>query len=190
MDDMFGTTSKLTVPGAGVAYMGASKENIDFTAKQLDAQAISWDKMNMLRHVRYFKNADGVRALMKKQAAMLKPKFDAVLNTLEEELAGRNAGEWVKPKGGYFVTFMANKGCAKRIVALCKEAGVTLTGAGATHPYKKDPNDSYVRIAPSFPNPEELTLAMQIFCVVAKLETGESFWEKSYFTKWKKISCL
>lgn len=170
---MFGSTSKITFPGAGVAFMCASKENIDFTIKQLGAQSISWDKMNMLRHVRFFKNAQGIADMMKKHAEILRPKFDAVLNALKNELDGRGTGSWVKPEGGYFVTFIAEKGCAKRIVALCKEAGVSMTNAGATHPYGKDPNDSYIRIAPSFPTPSELSLAMEIFCVSVRLATVE-----------------
>ena len=170
---MFGSTSKITLPGAGVAFIAASKENIDFTLKQLNAQALSWDKVNMLRHVRFFKNAQGIMDMMKKHAEILAPKFDAVLNALETELGGRGTGTWVKPEGGYFVTFIAESGCAKRIVALCKDAGVTMTNAGATHPYGKDPDDSYIRIAPSFPTPAELSLAMEIFCVSARLATVE-----------------
>ena len=170
---IFGSTSKITFPGAGVAFFAASKENVDFTLKQLDAQAISWDKMNMLRHVRYFKDAAGIKAQMDRHAALLRPKFDAVLSTLESEVGGTGAGSWVKPKGGYFVTYMAMPGCAKRIVSLCKEAGVVLTGAGATHPYHKDPDDSYIRIAPSFPSPAELAQAMEVFCTAAKLAAVE-----------------
>lgn len=170
---MFGSTSKITFPGAGVAFFAASKANVDFTAKQLDAQAISWDKMNMLRHVRYFKDVDGIRAQMDKHAAILRPKFDAVLSTLEAELGGTGAGSWVKPKGGYFVTYMSMPGCAKRIVSLCKDAGVVLTGAGATHPYHRDPEDSYIRLAPSFPSPAELAQAMEVFCAAAKLAAVE-----------------
>jgi len=170
---MFGSTSKITFPGAGVAFFAASKANVDFTAKQLDAQAISWDKMNMLRHVRFFQDLDGLRAHLDKHAAILRPKFDAVLHTLDRELGGAGAGTWVKPKGGYFVTYMAMSGCAKRIVSLCKEAGVVLTDAGATHPYHKDPEDSYIRLAPSFPSPEELAQAMEVFCTAAKLAAVE-----------------
>ena len=170
---IFGSTSKITFPGAGVAFFAASRANVDFFAKQLDAQAISWDKMNMLRHVRYFKDVAGIRAQMDKHAALLRPKFDAVLSTLEAELGGTGAGSWVKPKGGYFVTYMAMPGCASRIVSLCKEAGVVLTGAGATHPYHKDPDDSYIRIAPSFPSPNELATAMEVFCITARLATVE-----------------
>jgi len=170
---LFGSTSKITFPGAGVAFFAASKENVDFTAKQLNAQSISWDKMNMLRHVRFFGNLDGIRAQMDKHAAILRPKFDAVLNTLDRELGSTGAGTWVKPKGGYFVTYMAMHGCAKRIVSLCKEAGVILTDAGATHPYHKDPDDSYIRLAPSFPSPAELSQAMEVFCTAAKLAAVE-----------------
>ena len=170
---MFGSTSKITFPGAGVAFFAASKANVDFTTKQLDAQAISWDKLNMLRHVRYFKNVDGIKAQMDKHAAILRPKFDAVLEALESELGGAGAGSWVKPKGGYFVTYMAMPGCAKRIVQLCKEVGVVLTDAGATHPYHKDPEDSCIRLAPSFPAPAELAQAMEVFCIAAKLAATE-----------------
>ena len=170
---MFGSTSKITFPGAGVGFFAASKENIDFTLKQMGSQAIGYDKMNMLRHVRFFKDYNGILEIMEKHAAILRPRFDAVLNTLDEELSEPAVGSWVKPDGGYFITYIAEKNCAKRIVALCKEAGVTLTGAGATHPYHKDPDDSYIRIAPSFPSADELALAMKIFCVSAKLAMTE-----------------
>ena len=170
---MFGSTSKITFPGAGVAFFAASRDNVDFIAKQLDTQAISWDKLNMLRHVRFFKDTAGIRAQMDKHAALLRPKFDAVLSTLDAEIGSTGAGSWVKPKGGYFVTYMAMPGCAKRIVQLCKEAGVVLTGAGATHPYHKDPEDSYIRIAPSFPSPAELAQAMEVFCTAARLAAVE-----------------
>jgi len=170
---LFGSTSKITLPGAGVAFFAASMANVDFFAKQLGAQSISWDKMNMLRHVRFFKNADGIRAQLDKHAAILRPKFDAVLSALETELGGSGVGTWIKPKGGYFVTYISLPGCAKRIVSLCKEAGVVLTDAGATHPYHKDPDDSYIRLAPSFPTPEDLSTAMVVFCLAAKLAAVE-----------------
>lgn len=170
---IFGSTSKITFPGAGVAFFGASKANVDFTAKQLNAQSISWDKMNMLRHVLFFKDLDGIRSQLDKHAALLRPKFDEVLAALEDELGGTGAGSWVKPKGGYFVTYIAMPGCAKRIVSLCKEAGVVLTDAGATHPYHNDPEDSYIRLAPSFPSPAELAVAMEVFCTAAKLAAVE-----------------
>lgn len=170
---IFGSTSKITFPGAGVAFFGASKANVDFTARQLNAQSISWDKMNMLRHVLFFKDLDGIRSQLDKHAALLRPKFDEVLAALEDELGGTGAGSWVKPKGGYFVTYIAMPGCAKRIVSLCKEAGVVLTDAGATHPYHNDPEDSYIRLAPSFPSPAELAVAMEVFCTAAKLAAVE-----------------
>ena len=170
---LFGSTNKITFPGAGVGFFVASKENIAFTEKQLSMQAISFDKLNMLRHVRFLKNADGIKAHMKKHAGLLRPKFDSVLKKLDTELSGLGTGEWIKPDGGYFITFISEPGCAKRIVALCKEAGVIMTSAGATHPYGKDPEDRYIRIAPSFPSLAELETAMDIFCVAAKLATVE-----------------
>jgi len=170
---IFGSTNKITFPGAGVGFLAASKENIAFTAKQLSMQAISWDKINMLRHVLFLKDQDGIRSHMKKHQALLRPKFDAVLQTLERELTGLGAGECIKPDGGYFITFIAPKGSAKRIIALCKEAGVIMTDAGATHPYGNDPDDSYIRIAPTFPALNELCSAMEIFCTAARLATVE-----------------
>lgn len=166
---MFGSTSKVSFPGAGVAFFAASKENVDFTVKQLGSQAIGWDKMNMLRHTRFFKTVEGIKAHMQKHADILRPRFDAVINALKTELSPRGIGSFVVPQGGYFITYIAPKGCAKRIVALCKDTGVTLTDAGATHPYGKDPDDSYIRIAPSFPSSEELQKAMEIFCVASRL---------------------
>ncbi len=179
MPFVFGSTSKITYPGSGVAFFAASKENIQHTANELAAQAISWDKLNMLRHVRFFGSVEGVLRQMDEHAKILRPRFDAVLEALEKNLTGLGAGTWVKPMGGYFVTFLAEKGCAKRIVALCKGAGVVLTPAGATPPYGKDPDDSYVRIAPSFPGPEELALAMEIFCVSARLAALEKLLERA-----------
>ena len=170
---LFGSTNKITFPGSGVAFFAASKENIAFTEKQLSMQAIGWDKLNMLRHVRFLKDVPGIKAQMQKHADILRPKFDAVLKKLEIELSGLGAGEWVKPDGGYFITFIAETGCAKRIIALCKEAGVIMTNAGATHPYGKDPDDRYIRIAPSFPSSSELGTAMEVFCIAAKLATVE-----------------
>jgi len=170
---LFGSSNKITFPGAGVAFFAASKENVAFTEKQLSMQAIGWDKLNMLRHVRFLKDVPGIYAQMEKHAKILRPKFDAVINKLETELSGLGAGEWVKPDGGYFITFIAETGCAKRIVALCKEAGVLMTSAGATHPYGNDSEDRYIRIAPSFPSLAELESAMEVFCTAAKLATVE-----------------
>ncbi len=172
---IFGSTSKLTFPGAGVGFFAASKNNINFVKKQISAQAIGWDKINMLRHVYFFKNKDGVLAHMENHAKLLRPRFDAVLNTFESELGGKGLGTWIKADGGYFITYVAPNGCAKRIVELCKEAGVVLTGAGATHPYGKDPDDSMIRIAPSFPSVEELQTAVSLFCICVKLAAVEKF---------------
>ena len=172
---LFGSTNKITFPGAGVAFLATSKENVAFIEKQLSMQAIGWDKLNMLRHVRFLKDANGIKAQMRKHAEILRPKFDAVIKKLETELSGRGAGEWAKPDGGYFITFIAVSGCAKRIIALCKEVGVTMTHAGATHPYGNDPEDRYIRIAPSFPSLPELEKAMEVFCAAVKLATAERF---------------
>ena len=171
---IFGSTSKITFPGAGVSFFGASEANIQFTQSQIKYESISWDKINMLRHVKFLKNVDGIKAMMDKHASVLRPKFDAVLSGLEENLAGLGAGTWVKPDGGYFITYM-NPGCAKRIYELCKDAGVTLTDPGATHPYHNDPEDSYLRICPSYPSPEDLKKAISIFVVAAKLASVEKY---------------
>lgn len=170
---MFGSTSKITFPGAGVSFFAASKENMAFALKQLNAQTISADKINMLRHTRFFGNMAGIRSIMDKHAEILRKRFDAVLAALNAELTPRGAGSYVKPEGGYFVAYKAEKGCAKRTAALCGEAGVILTAAGATHPYGKDPEDSYIRIAPSYPSPAELAAAMEVFCAAARLATVE-----------------
>ena len=169
----FVSTSKVTFPGAGVAAMNTAKANLDELSKHLGVQTIGFDKMNMLRHVRFFGNADNMRAHMNKHREILKPKFDIVLNMLEQEIAPLGIGKWTKPEGGYFVSFHAPKGTAKRVVQLCKEGGVTLTGAGATYPYKNDPDDSNIRIAPTYPCPEELKQAMELFCICVKLAALE-----------------
>lgn len=170
---LYGSTSKITFPGAGVAIFAASEDNIAFTEKQLSMQAISWDKINMLRHVRFLKSMEGIHAHMEKHAQILRPKFEVVNNALESELMKREVGAFIKPLGGYFVTYLAPHGCAKRIVNLCKEMGVVLTAAGATHPYGNDPDDTYIRIAPSFPSEEELKQAMEVFCVAARIAVIE-----------------
>lgn len=166
---LFGSTNKITFPGAGVACFAASAENITFMKKQLDNQAISWDKLNMLRHVRFLKDLDGISQHMEKHAKILRPKFDIIINILKKQLLPLEIGTFHQPDGGYFITYQAPAGCAKRIVSLCRDAGVILTGAGATHPYGVDPEDSYIRIAPSFPAVAELKTAMQLFCICAKL---------------------
>ena len=174
---MFGSTSKMTLAGSGIGFFGASKANVDFTESQVKYETISWDKMNMLRHIRYLKS-EGVDNVMKKHADILRPKFDAVLETLSRELDGKGAGSWIKPKGGYFITFMANDGTATRINDLVKACGVTMTGPGATHPYHKDPDDRYLRIAPSFPPVDELNRAMEIFAISAQIATIEQLENK------------
>ena len=165
----FGSTAKVTFPGAGISAIAASKANLEDMKKQMNVQMISHDKINQLRHVRFFKDLDGIKAHMRKQAAILRPRFEAVDEILTRELGGLENGTWTKPHGGYFVTFDSLDGCAKAIVAKCKEAGVVMTGAGATYPYGKDPHDSNIRIAPSFPSLDELKMAAEIFCVCVKL---------------------
>lgn len=173
----FASTSKVSFPGSGIAALAASKANIDDIKKQLTIQTIGHDKINQLRHVKYFKNIDGLKAHMMKHADEMRPKFEAVLKVFEEELGGCGIGEWSKPKGGYFISFDAMEGCAKKIVAKCKEAGVTLTNAGATFPYGKDPKDSNIRIAPSFPTPEEMAMAADLFVLCVKIVSIEKILE-------------
>ena len=141
--------------------------------KTLTLQTIGYDKVNQLRHARYFKNVEGMMAHMKKHADILRPKFEAVLSVLDRELGGLGVGEWTRPLGGYFISFDAMEGCAKAIVEKCKEAGVVLTGAGATFPYGKDPKDSNIRIAPTFPTSEEMAAATDIFVLCVKLVSVE-----------------
>ena len=173
----FCSTSKVTFPGSGIAALGASTNNLDFIKKIMTVQTIGHDKLNQLRHVRYFKDFAGMKAHMKKHAEILRPKFELVLAELEKGLGGLEIGEWTKPIGGYFVSFQAVDGCAKKIVAMCKDAGVTLTGAGATYPYKNDPQDSNIRIAPTFPPIDELAKALEIFILCVKLASVEKFLE-------------
>lgn len=169
----FCSTSKVTFAGAGIAAIASSKANLDAMRKSMTIQTIGYDKINQLRHVRYFKNIDGIKTHMQKHAEMLRPKFEAVLKVLDEELSGLGIGSWSRPNGGYFISFDAMEGCAKAIVAKCKEAGVVLTGAGATFPYGKDPKDSNIRIAPSFPTPEEMAMATDLFVLCVKLVSVE-----------------
>ncbi len=165
----FISTSKVSFPGSGIAAFAASEANLADARRALFYQTIGHDKLNQLRHVRFFKDMDGIREHMRKHAAILRPKFEAVEEGLERKLGGLEIGTWTKPKGGYFISFDSLEGCAKKIVARAKEAGVTMTGAGATYPYGKDPKDSNIRIAPSFPTEEELALATQIFVLSVKL---------------------
>ena len=170
----FMSTSKVTFPGAGVAVIAASENNVKFILKQMGVQTIGFDKVNQLRHVNYLKNAEGIKAHMKAMAEVMRPKFDCVIDTLSEGLNGLEIGKWTNPNGGYFICFEGLPGTAKRCVSLCGEAGVKLTGAGAPFPYGKDPADSTIRIAPSFPTVEQLQNSMKIFCIcqrIAALET-------------------
>lgn len=173
----FASTSKISFSGAGVAAIASSRGNLECIKKSLTIQTIGYDKINQLRHARYFKDINGIKAHMKKHAALMRPKFEAVEETLERELGGLEIGTWTKPNGGYFISFDAMEGCAKAIVAKCKEAGVTLTGAGATYPYGKDPKDSNIRIAPSFPTPEEMAMATELFVLCVKLVSVEKLLE-------------
>ena len=169
----FCSTSKISFAGGGISAIASSEANLKWISKRMNVETISYDKINQLRHARYFKNGDGLRAHMRKHAEFLRPKFDVVLETLDRELTGLGAGSWMKPMGGYFISFDAVPGCAKAIVNKCKEAGVVLTGAGATYPYGKDPDDSNIRIAPSYPTLEELKRAAELFTLCAKLATVE-----------------
>ena len=169
----FASTSKISLAGSGIAAIASSKKNLDDMKRTVTIQTIGFDKVNMLRHARYFKNAQGVLDHMEKHAEILRPRFELVLETLERELAGRGAGEWIKPKGGYFITYVTLDGCATEVIRLAKEAGVVMTGAGAPFPYHKDPHDSTIRIAPSYPSLEELKDAAEIFTVCVRYATLE-----------------
>lgn len=167
----FASTSKISFPGSGIAAIATSHNNLEDIKKQLKIQTIGYDKVNQLRHVRYFGDIHGVVEHMRKHADILRPKFEGVINTLERELGGLGIGEWTKPKGGYFISFESMPGCAKDIVSRCKKAGVVMTPAGATYPYGMDPNDSNIRIAPSFPALEELLKATELFALCVKLSS-------------------
>ncbi len=169
----FASTSKVSFSGAGMAAIASSPANLEDIKKTMTIQTIGHDKINQLRHVKFFKNRAGLDAHMMKHAALMRPKFEAVLKVLEDELGGLEIGSWIKPRGGYFISFQAMEGCAKEIVARCKDAGMVLTGAGATYPYKKDPEDSNIRIAPSFPTPEEMEEAAKLFVLCVKLVSVE-----------------
>ncbi|MCR5150955.1 MAG: aminotransferase [Clostridiales bacterium] len=175
-EDMFievTSTSKITFPGAGVSVMAASKANIASVKKRMTVQTIGHDKINMLRHAAFFKNYDGIKEHMKKHAAVIKPKFDLVLEILDRELTSLGIASWTKPKGGYFISLDVMPGTAKRTVELCSQAGVTLTGAGATYPYGKDPEDKNIRIAPTFPDLDELKTAAEILTLCVKKSAVE-----------------
>jgi DNA-binding transcriptional MocR family regulator len=174
----FCSTSKVSFPGSGVAAIGASKANLEYIKKQMTIQTIGHDKLNQLRHVRYFKDIHGMVQHMRKHADSLRPKFETVLKGLNEELGGLEIGSWIEPRGGYFISFDSLPGCAKAIVAKAKEAGLVMTPAGATFPYGKDPQDSNIRIAPSYPTPEELAVATEIFVLSVKLVSIEKILEE------------
>ena len=165
----FSSTSKISFPGSGIAAVAASPKNLAEIKKHMAVQTIGHDKINQLRHVRFFGGIVGMHKHMKKHAELLRPKFEAVENTLEREIGGAEIGTWTKPKGGYFISFDSMDGCAKAIVAKAAEAGVKMTEAGATYPYGIDPHDSNIRIAPSYPTPEELAVATDIFVLSVKL---------------------
>ncbi|MBO5066380.1 MAG: aminotransferase class I/II-fold pyridoxal phosphate-dependent enzyme [Clostridia bacterium] len=168
------STSKISYPGAGVSCLVSSADNIKAILKRLTIQAISYDKVNMLRHVRFFKDAEGIKAHMQLHAKILKPKFDAVIDTLNADLEGLGIAEWNVPNGGYFISLDVTGGSASRVGVLCKEAGVTLTNVGATFPYGKDPTDSNIRIAPTFPTPEVLSQAVKVLTVCVRLACLEN----------------
>lgn len=170
---MFASTSKITFPGSGISAIVSGKENIDFIKSIMTVQTIGYDKMNMLRHVNFLKNIDGVRAHMKRHADILRPKFETVLTAFENELSDLPNTSWTNPRGGYFITLYLDSFCASRTFELCKSAGVTLTNAGATFPYGKDPEDRVLRIAPTFPPVDELKLAVSVLVCSAKIATIE-----------------
>ena len=169
----FTSTSKISFPGSGMAALAGSPKNIADVKKRMTIQTIGHDKLNMLRHIRFFKDLDGVKRQMKLHASILRPRFRVVLDTLENKLANLGVAHWHHPRGGYFVSVNVMEGCAKRTVQLLKEAGVVMTAAGATYPYGADPLDSNIRIAPSFPTVEELSVAMELFCLCTELAAVE-----------------
>lgn len=174
----FCSTSKVSFAGAGISAIAASENNIEWIKKRLTVQTISYDKINQLRHVRYFKNIDGLKAHMRKHADFMRPKFDAVLSILDKEITPTGAGTWIKPMGGYFICFETLEGCAKAVVDKCRDAGVVLTGAGAPFPYGKDPKDNVIRLAPSYPTPEELVEAAELFTLCVRIVTIEKLLNK------------
>jgi DNA-binding transcriptional MocR family regulator len=175
----FSSTSKISFPGSGVAAIAASPNNLVDIKKQLAIQTIGHDKVNQLRHVRFYKNLEGITAHMKKHADVLRPKFEAVIEILETELAGLEIGSWHKPKGGYFISFDSLEGCAKDIIEKAQKAGVKMTPAGATYPYGKDPCDCNIRIAPSFPSANDLQLATELFVLCVKLVSIDKILEEN-----------
>lgn len=169
----FSSTSKITFPGSGIAAIAASSNNLEDIQRQLRYQTIGHDKVNQLRHVRFFEDIHNMIEHMRKHADILRPKFETVETILEKNLGGLGIGSWTKPRGGYFISFDTMEGCAKEVAAKCKKAGVKLTPAGATYPYGKDPRDSNIRIAPTYPPIEDLRTASQLFCLCVKLVSAQ-----------------
>lgn len=169
----FASTSKITFPGSGVAIMAASEKNIEQIKPILATQTIGYDKINQMRHVKYFKNADGIRAHMKKHAALIRPKFDIATGIMHRELDGLGIAEWNEPKGGYFISLNLENGLARHVYRLAMNAGVKLTPAGATYPYGRDPKDRNLRIAPTYPDDAELATAIEILCTCIKCAAAE-----------------
>ena len=174
----FASTSKITFPGSGIAALATSRNNLEDIEAQLSRQTIGHDKVNQLRHVRFFKDLDGMKEHMRRHADIIRPKFEAIEEILEKNLGGLEIGTWTKPHGGYFISFDAMEGCAKRIVERAKKAGVTMTGAGATWPYGKDPHDSNIRIAPTYPPLDDIRLAAELFTVCVRLVSVEKLLEQ------------
>ena len=174
----FASTSKISFAGAGVSAVASSPKNLEWFKKSMTVQTIGPDKINQLRHVRYYKDLAGLRAQMSKNSALIRPKFELVIDMLEKELSGLGIGKWTNPLGGYFISFDAVEGCAKAIVAKCKEGGMVLTGAGATYPYGVDPKDSNIRIAPSYPSLAEMKEATKLFILCVKLVSIDKILEQ------------
>ncbi len=173
----FCSTAKVTFPGAGISAMASSEANIKSTVEMMNAQIISHDKMNQLRHVKFFPNMDAVKEHMMKHADIMRPKFEAVIEMLDKEIGDAGIASWTKPIGGYFIGFDSMEGCAKKIVAMCKDAGIVMTGAGATYPYGNDPKDSNIRIAPSFPTIDEIVEACKVFIICVKIASIDKILE-------------
>lgn len=172
---MLASTSKVTFPGSGISALAASENNISDVMSRMKWQTIGHDKLNQLRHVRFLKDLDGIKAHMSKHADIIRPKFEMVLDILDKNLGGLGIGEWIRPNGGYFISFDSLDGCARAIVVKAKEAGVVMTGAGATYPYHNDPKDSNIRIAPTYPSIDDLRTAAELFTVCVKLVSLEKY---------------